>query len=425
MDNLQKLAEIVERVAYTLTFDEAAETLIDWAREFTGCDAAMLRLVQPEGRAGQWIPAVVHRGLSGRFLQDEALIGAEECMCGRVCSALGDPGLPFFTPGGSFVWGRVQGIAEEFPPEVLGNVRGRCILEGYDSIAIFPLLSEKGPIGSLHLADFASDKFSGSADILEAACRACGPLLVRHQGKERERALLGAVEAALLPRELPQIPGLELAVAFTSATEMAEVGGDFYDAFALGSGEVLIFVGDYCGNGIEAAGLAARARYGITSLARTCEDPAELLARANEFLANALPAGRFVTLVVCRYSGEGELVAAAAGHPRPLRLEPEGELEEIVIPANLPLGLDLGAPFVSKAVRFSQGPILLLYTDGITDSRQGGKLFGVEGITSVWRDAQSCPLADLPETLCRESERFHEDRRSQDDRLVLVAQFSG
>ena len=140
-----------------------------------------------------------------------------------------------------------------------------------------------------------------------------------------------------------------------------------------------------------------------------------------------------MTLVVCRYSGEGELVAAAAGHPRPLRLEPEGELEEIVIPANLPLGLDLGAPFVSKAVRFSQGPILLLYTTGrrsgrvrrITDSRQGGKLFGVEGITSVWRDAQSCPLADLPETLCRESERFHEDRRSQDDRLVLVAQFSG
>jgi GAF domain-containing protein len=162
MDDLQKLAEIVERVAYALTFDEAAETLTDWAREFTGCDAAMLRLVEPEGRAGAWIPAVVHRGLSGRFLQDEALIGAEECMCGRVCSGQGDPRLPFFTPGGAFVWGRVQGIAEEFPPEALGNVRGRCILEGYDSIAIFPLLGENGPVGSLHLADFASEKFSGT-----------------------------------------------------------------------------------------------------------------------------------------------------------------------------------------------------------------------------------------------------------------------
>ena len=358
MDDLQKLADIVERVAYALTFDEAAETLTDWAREFTGCDAAMLRLVEPEGRTGAWIPAVVHRGLSGRFLQDEALIGAEECMCGRVCSGQGDPRLPFFTPGGSFVWGRVQGIAEEFPPEALGNVRGRCILEGYDSIAIFPLLGENGPIGSLHLADFAPEKFSGTVDILEAVCRACGPLLVRHQGEERERALLRAVEAALLPREVPQIPGLELAVAFTSATEMAQVGGDFYDACALDSGEVLIFVGDYCGHGIEAAGMAARVRCGITDLAHTYHDPGELLARTNEFLADALPAERFVTLVVCRYSGEGELVAAVAGHPRPLRLEQGGALEEIVLPPTSrwewarwrPLG---AGPLTSPRTQFS------------------------------------------------------------------------
>ena len=87
--------------------------------------------------------------------------------------------------------------------------------------------------------------------------------------------------------------------------------------------------------------------------------------------------------------------------------------------------LDPGVPFACETVRFSPGPILLLYTDGITDSRRGGKLFGLEGITTFWREAQSCPLPDLPETLCRESERFHEDRQTQDDRLVLVAQFIG
>ena len=75
-------------------------------------------------------------------------------------------------------------------------------------------------------------------------------------------------------------------------------------------------------------------------------------------------------------------------------------------------------------VVFPPGDVLLLYTDGITDSRRDGSSFGVEGIAAVWRDAQSGPLSDLPETLCRESERFHEDRRSQDDRLVVLAQFS-
>lgn len=171
--------------------------------------------------------------------------------------------------------------------------------------------------------------------------------------------------------------------------------------------------------------MVARARYGITNLVRTYSDPGELLARANEFLAAALPAGRFVTLAVCRYSREGELAAAVAGHPRPLLLEQRGALEEIVLPHNPPLGLDPGVPFASEIVRLSPGPILLLYTDGITDSRQGGRLFGLEGITTFWREAQSCPLPDLPETLCRESERFHEDRQTQDDRLVLVAQFIG
>ena len=230
------------------------------------------------------------------------------------------------------------------------------------------------------------------------------------------------MEAALLPREVPQIPGLDLAVSFTSATEMAQVGGDFYDVFELDSGEVLVFVGDYCGKGLEAAGMAARVRYGIANLARTYPDPSELLARANEFLAEFLPPDRFVTLALCRYSREGELVAAVAGHPRPLRLEPGGELEEIALPPNLPLGVGASAPFGSRSLRFPPGPILLLYTDGISESRRGGKLFGLEGITRVWRDAKTCPLPELAETLCRESERFHEDRRSQDDRLVLVVQ---
>ena len=252
-----------------------------------------------------------HRGLSGRFLRDEALIGAEECLCGRVSSCLGDPGLPFFTVGGSFVWGRVQSIADEFPPQALGNMRGRCILEGYESLAIFPLLSEDGPVGSLRLADFAPDKFSATVDILEAACRICGPLLARHQDEERERALLQAVEAALVPREVPQIPGLELAVAFTSATELAQVGGDFYDAVALDSEEVLIYVGDYCGKGIEAAGMAARARYGITNLVRTYSDPGELLARANEFLARC-PSRR----AICNPGGLPLLPGRRAGSGR-------------------------------------------------------------------------------------------------------------
>ena len=161
-------------------------------------------------------------------------------MCGRVCSGLADPHLPFFTEGGSFLWGRVQSIGEEFSPELLGSVRGRCIAEGYDSIAILPLMSREGPLGSLHLADFGSEKFFSHAELLETACWLCGPLLSGFRDHEFEQATIATVEAALMPRVAPHVEGLDLAVAFTSATEGARVGGDFYDIHELGDGATLL-----------------------------------------------------------------------------------------------------------------------------------------------------------------------------------------
>ncbi len=424
MADIRELTEIVEQVSTARTFDQAARILVDWAQALAGCEAAMLRMVQPGGPTGGWIPTAIHRGVGARFLQDEALIGAGECLCGQVCSGRPDPSLPFFTAGGSFLCGSVQSMGKELPAEALGELRGRCILDGYDSIAIFPLLDQDTIMGSLHLADHAHEKFSGHANIIEAACRECGRLLSAHYSRERQAAALQAVQAALVPQALPEIPGLELTVAFRSATDMADVGGDFYDAVALESGDVLVLVGDYCGHGIEAAGMAARARSAISRLARVYGDPEELLTRANEALSHILPTGRFVTLTVCRYSGEGKLLAAVAGHPRPLHLERGEAPAEIRLPPNVPLGLDLKGPFLAASTLLSHAPALLLYTDGVTDSRREGEFFGLEGIARVWKDSSSRPVCEFPDALCRESECFHDIRGAQDDRLVLLARFT-
>jgi anti-sigma regulatory factor (Ser/Thr protein kinase) len=422
---LLDLGRVFERVAAARSFKEAGEGLLGWAQELTGCDAAMLRLVEPKGEPVGWIPALVHRGLSPRFLQDEALIGAEECLCGRVCQGLGDPGLPFFTRGGSFLWGRVQSIGQEFSEEVLGSVRGRCILEGYDSIAIFPLMSADEPVGSLHLADFAPEKFSLHAELLETACRTCGSFLHGHKDHEFEQATIAAVECALMPRQAPQVEGLDIAVAFTSATEGARVGGDFYDVLELDSGATLLFVGDCTGNGIQVAGMAARVRQTLANLGRADDDPGELLNRANRVLKETLPAGRLVTAVVCRCSREGELTAAVAGHPRPLRLEEGGGAEEISLPPNAPLAAVSGKSFATGTLRLSPGQTLLLFTDGISESRHADEFFGTEGIARVWRKMRGRPIAQFADTLCRESERFHRNGHSRDDRLVLAARLVG
>ncbi|MFH0916535.1 MAG: PP2C family protein-serine/threonine phosphatase [bacterium] len=418
MNAEEQATETVESVARATTFAEAATRLVAWAQEVTGCEAAMLRLLGPD--TGQrWIPAMIHRGLSPRFLQDEALVGSDECMCGRVCLGAGDPRLPFFTEGGSFAWGQVQSIRQEFPPEVLGDVRGRCILEGYDSIAIIPLRGEDGrPAGSLHLADHAADKFPDLISVLEDTCRACGPLIVRHE--EREIELVAALEAALLPQGIVSIPGFEFAAAFSSASRVANVGGDFFDVREVGSGDALVLVGDYSGKGMEAAAMASRIRETVSGLVQACPEPGALLREANRVVGGILPAGRYVTLAVCRLARDGRLRAASAGHPRPLWLSPQGDTEEMYLPCNVPVGVREEDSFAAATTVMPSETVLLLYTDGISDARREGLFFGVEGIGEVWRQYKDCRLSEFVESLRRASESFHTEELSPDDRLAVA-----
>jgi len=420
----EAIRRILEQVRSASMFSEAAERLTDAVRDLTGCEAAMLRFRVADSLTAGWAPAIVERGFGCRFLRDEILIGQEECMCGRICRGRPDPDFPFFTPGGSFAWGDVQTIGRDYPVETLGDIRGRCIQEGFESVVIVPLAGREGsPIGCLHLADFAHGKFTDYLDTLEELGRLSGPLLECFPAEQRETSVIKAVETALLPGEVEKVEGLDVAVSFTSATEAARLGGDFYDVIELEDGGTILVVGDYAGKGIGAAGMAARARYAIAAAATACggRDLDAVLTTAEAALLGSLPRGAFVTVAVCRYSPDGRLEAAVAGHPVPLLLEPGGDAEEIALPANRPVG-DFGeACFQSGSTGLPPDHTLLLYTDGIVESRREGRFFGVEGIVEHWRAAPDRGLGDLAAGLCRQSAEFHEKGRPGDDRLVLAA----
>ncbi len=416
---------LLDSVASASEFSEAAGSLIDWARDLTGCQAGMVRLREKDDDTGDWIPAVVERGYGCRFLREEVLIGSHECMCGRVsCGRTGED-FPFFTPGGSFSWGKVQSIADDFPVESLGNIRGRCIAEGFQSVAIIPVGAEGASVGCLHLADSARDKFVDHVATLEEACRLCEPLLQRFSAQEREVSLISAVETALAPAELPSVSGLELAVTYTSATTAARIGGDFYDVLELEGGDTLLVVGDYCGKGLGAAGMAARARYTVEDLAGRVGTLEELFAEADKTMSRVLPPDRFVTLVACRYSPDGRLVAAAAGHPFPVILGVGGQVDEIQLPTRPPLGVSPEAQSGAGEGRLLASQTLLMYTDGITESRRGDRFFGLEGIAGIWRERPDLALGDLTATICSASACFHDQDIAGDDRLALAARVVG
>jgi serine phosphatase RsbU (regulator of sigma subunit) len=418
MRSFDELTYFLDRMEAADSFHAAEKELTDWAQTVTGCHTVLLRMVQ-EDQDSSWLPICGHSGPSPEFLRDETIIRQGECICGLVAAGRTDDS-PFFTSKGSFIWGRVQSMEQEFGRELIDSVRGRCIIEGYDSVAIFPLLAGERRVGSLHLADFAHEHWRDSIGLVESACTLAGRILLRHQQREREQMAFSLIQQALLPPRPPLVPGLEIGLSFSSATELAQIGGDFYEILDLGERGTLLLVGDYSGKGIEAAGLAAQARYTMATLARLDPTPGRLLEAANQTLATMLPPGGFVTCAACLLDPrEGNLRVALAGHPAPF-LAGEWGSREMEHEAQLPLGISPRTAYQESSASLAPGDVLIMYTDGITDARQDGRLFGVEGISLACdRLGLSC-LQDLADGICQESTSFHQRSSSSDDRLVMA-----
>lgn len=424
MRALDEFTDLIDRMEAAVSFTEAADCLTSWAQRITGCGTALLRMAQHDSESGTWLPVCLQRGASTGFLRDEAVVRLDECICGVVASGNVEPSAPYYTPRGSFVWGSMQTIEQEFSSSPA--VRGRCLSEGFDSIAIFALTAGEERVGSLHLADRGHEIFDESTQIVERACAVAGRILLRHKQREREHAAFEVIQRALLPPQPPTVAGLDIGLCFSSASDVATNGGDFYDVLDLGTAGVLLVVGDYSGKGIEAAGLAAQARYTIATLARVHREPARLLSAANEALCGVLPASRFVTCAVCLLEpASGRARLALAGHPAPLRLS-RGKLDEVPAQFYFPLGLDDRRGYHETETRLDRGDLLLLYTDGVTDARRDGQLFGLEGVAGVCRRTENCAPEPLARAICSESARYHDaETSSSDDRLVLAVCLGG
>ena len=110
--------------------------------------------------------------------------------------------------------------------------------------------------------------------LLNALAAQAAIALARAQLYEREHTVSQTLQASLLPRALPVVPGLDLAGRLEAGAQGVEVGGDFYDAFAVGDGAWGIAIGDVCGKGVDAAALTALARHTVRAAAHAHDSPA-------------------------------------------------------------------------------------------------------------------------------------------------------
>lgn len=243
------------------------------------------------------------------------------------------------------------------------------------------------------------------------------------QLRREAEQLAVALQSSLLPPTPPAIPGMELATRYSPGDRTVDVGGDFFDVFRLGPNNWALVLGDACGKGPKAAGVAALARWSARSAAVHHFQPTDVLAELNTVLwtEGGTEDDRFCTVVFARLELDAcgaWLTLASAGHPLPVLVRASGLVEERGRPG-LPVGMFETTSTVDDRVGLGPGDALVFFTDGITESRSdSGELYGEARVHETLSSASGQGAEDIASALVADARAFSTAQR--DDVAVVV-----
>ena len=247
-----------------------------------------------------------------------------------------------------------------------------------------------------------ADKETGEFDnedrqLLATLAAQLGASLHNATSYQREHAIAETFQQTML-MDAPQIPGIDVGLRYLAATDDARVGGDFYDIVPLGPGKLLVMVGDVCGKGLGAAAQSAVVRYMLRAYAAE-GSPGEALSRLNSAVIAQTPGQPFVTLVVAYVDVSRHMFEyAVAGHPRPFVTAGHGEFP-MPGDGHVPVGIFRGAVYPTNRAVLPEDSCIVMYTDGMTDARQNGVLFGEERLKEAIRGGLELTAQGLADTL--------------------------
>ena len=198
----------------------------------------------------------------------------------------------------------------------------------------------------------------------------------------QEHEAVVALQAAILPREVPTTPGADVAAEYVAATEGLEVGGDWFDVFVLPEGRLAISVGDVAGKGLHAAQVMAQLRTAGRVAVLDGRDPAAVLTAQNALMITG-GLGPFATSVFAVYdAATGELAWSYAGHLPPLHVSGSGAAL-LPVPERPPLGVVEHPEYLTDSITLGDGERVVLYTDGLVERRGESLTDGLERLRTA------------------------------------------
>jgi serine phosphatase RsbU (regulator of sigma subunit) len=302
-----------------------------------------------------------------------------------------DPWVPTLdTPGGRVA---LTGTSELFTETSLGDLatmgRSETHLSliralGVRSVLIVPMRVPTRTIGLLTLATDAlhgGRLGHGDTELAEQLARRAAVAVENSRLHTKLANVAETLQRSLRPSELPGIPGWELASLYrpAQAEHRIDVGGDFYE-FVERDGVWFVIVGDVTGRGVAAASMTALLRHGARVASRTEPHPAAILARLDEALRQQ-PEPSLCT-ALCLAIHDDHVRLCSAGHPPALLATGDGAVRQVPAPGPM-LGAFADASWSEERIDVSPGTMLVLYTDGVTETAGERERFGVERLREL------------------------------------------
>ncbi|MDD9375652.1 SpoIIE family protein phosphatase [Streptomyces sp. ZAF1911] len=246
----------------------------------------------------------------------------------------------------------------------------QLVAVGVHSLVMAPLVARETVLGvatfyrTRPIGPFGSEDVTLAGELAARAALSIDNARLYHH--EHDTAVI--LQRSMLPQHITPPPGIEVSHRYLPASDVNEIGGDWYDVLPVAEGKAALLIGDVMGHGIAAAAVMGRLSASVRALARLDLPPVRLLHQLEAALGDlAEPMLATFLYVVCD-PATGRCTVTRAGHPPPALVLPDGTVRLLDTPPGVPLGVG-GIDFTPTEISVPPGSLLVLYTDGLIEAR--------------------------------------------------------
>lgn len=346
----------------------------------------------------------------------------------NMARGLHGTGADYRTPAAAAFRGRPLYITRELVPEH-GDAAGESRSEAYlpltgdGQFVDLPFADRSRVVAVCGLAFAGARRFPPEERaLLGMMAGLLGTAVDRVELSVELREAARLLQRFLLPSQLPDLPRLTAAVRYRPADVASKVGGDWFDVFKVTDDRAVLVIGDVEGHVVESAAVMGQVRTAMACYAIEGHHPAAMIDRTGRVLAELGTALTVTCCVVALDTVDGLAQVALAGHPVPLVRRPDGTVEALDAPANVPLGVPLTHPYEGREHTLVPGSVLMMYTNGLVASRSASPEACARGMLDPGGDTAASHLEDWADRIVAE---ISTPQQRRDDAALLLARYEG